>query len=189
MSSRPPPRVTELLAAWTDGQPEALDRLIPLVYQELLATARRYMARERNDHTLQPTALVHETYARLLEIRRIRWQDRAHFLAMAARLMRRILIEAARTRQVQKRGGGRTRVALDHVDLASSTPYDVLALDALLERLTAIDARRGQVVELRFFGGLTIEETAIALQVSSDTIVRDWKLAKSWLARELARTS
>jgi RNA polymerase sigma-70 factor, ECF subfamily len=178
--------VTDLLLSWSEGRQDALDQLMPLVYQDLLATARRYMRNERPDHTLQPSALVNEAYARLVNVRRIRWQDRAHFLALAARTMRRILIEFARARQFQKRGGSRNRVTLSE-ELVSAEPRscDVLAVDEALNRLTALDARRGQVVELRFFGGLTIEETAVALNVSPDTVLRDWKLAKAWLAREL----
>jgi RNA polymerase sigma-70 factor, ECF subfamily len=182
--------VTELLLAWSEGEQSALEQLMPYVYDDLRSTARRYMRRERPDHTLQATALVNETYARLVDIRRIRWQDRAHFLAMAARLMRRILVEFARARGYQKRGGARNRVPLTESLCAADAPsYDVLALDEALDRLASMDCRRGQIVELRFFGGLTIEETAAALQISSDTVVRDWKLAKSWLAREMKRRS
>jgi RNA polymerase sigma-70 factor, ECF subfamily len=178
--------VTQLLQAWSDGREDALERLIPLVHRDLLAAARRYMGRERAGHLLQPTALVNEAYVRLVDIRRIRWQDRAHFLALAARLMRNILIEFARAQQFQKRGGGRHQVTLDEALLKTDPrPYDLLALDEALDRLAAIDPRRGQVVELRFFGGLTIEETAIAMRVSEDTVGRDWKLAKAWLARAM----
>jgi RNA polymerase sigma factor (TIGR02999 family) len=190
MASRDSRRVTQLLLEWGEGRQDALDELMPHVYQDLLATARRYMRRERPDHTLQPTALVNETYARLIDIRRVHWQNRAHFLAMAARLMRRILVELARARGFQKRGGGRRRVSLDEYVAGAVVPaYDVLALDEALDRLASLDPRRGRVVELRFFGGLTIEETAVALKVSSDTVVRDWKLAKAWLGRELTRQS
>jgi RNA polymerase sigma-70 factor (ECF subfamily) len=179
-------QVTGLLRAWSNGQPAALEQLIPLVHQELQATARRYMKGERPDHTLQPTALVNEAFVRLTGVRRIQWQDRAHFLALAARLMRRILIEWARARRVQKRGGAPARLSLDDACLVTERPsYDVLALDEVLERLAALDPRRASVVELRFFGGLTLEETAAALQLSPDTVTRDWKLAKAWLAREM----
>ena len=182
--------MTELLLAWSEGEQSALEKLMPYVYDDLRATARRYMRRERPDHTLQATALVNETYARLLDIRRIQWQDRAHFLAMAARLMRRILVEFARARGYQKRGGARSRVSLtDSLRGVDAPSYDVLALNQVLDRLAVLDPRRGQIVELRFFGGLTIEETAAALEISSDTVVRDWKLAKSWLAREMKRGS
>jgi RNA polymerase sigma-70 factor, ECF subfamily len=180
------PHVTQLLQAWSDGQEDALERLIPLVHRDLLAAARRYMARERAGHLLQPTALVNEAYVRLVDIRRIRWQDRAHFLALAARLMRNILIEFARAQRFQKRGGARQQVVLDEALVSvDPRPYDLLALDEALERLAAIDPRRGRIVELRFFGGLTIEETAVALRVSADTVGRDWKLAKAWLARAM----
>jgi RNA polymerase sigma factor (TIGR02999 family) len=178
--------VTDLLLAWSGGKPEALERLIPLVHDDLLVAARRYMARERAGHTLEPTALVNEAYARLVDVRRIRWQDRAHFIALAARIMRRILVEYARARRVQKRGGMQRRVSLhDDLALTSARSLDVLALNEVLERLAALDSRRAQVVELRFFGGLTLEETASALNISSDTVMRDWKLAKAWLAREM----
>jgi len=178
--------ITGLLHAWSDGQPDALEQLIPLLHHELRATARRYMRRERPDHTLQPTALVNETFVRLMGVRQVRWQDRAHFLALAARLMRRILIESARARRVQKRGGAAARISLDDACVVTEQPsYDVLALDEVLERLAALDPRRARIVELRFFGGLTIEETATALQLSTDTVGRDWKLAKAWLAREM----
>ena len=178
--------VTHLLQAWSDGREDALERLIPLVHRDLLVAARRYMAGERAGHLLQPTALVNEAYVRLVDIRRMRWQDRAHFLAMAARLMRNILIEAARAQHVQKRGGARHQVTLDEgLVTAEPRPYDLLALDEALERLAAIDPRRGRIVELRFFGGLTINETAAALHVSADTVGRDWKLAKAWLARAM----
>jgi RNA polymerase sigma-70 factor, ECF subfamily len=188
MTGTPPPQITELLRAWSDGRAEALDQLIPLLHPELLATARRYMAQERRDHTLQPTALVNETYARLLGVRRVRWQDRAHFLALSARLMRRILIEWARARQMQKRGGGAARLSLDDECLVTEPPScDVLALNEALERLARLDPRRARIVELRFFGGLTIDETAATMQLSADTVVRDWQLAKAWLAREMTR--
>lgn len=190
MAASDPAQVTALLRAWTDGEPGALEQLVPLVHRELLATARLYMKRERRDHTLQPTALVNETYTRLVGLRRIRWQDRAHFLAMAARLMRRVLIERARARLGRKRGGGATRVTLDDDAFATEQPScDVFALNEVLDRLAALDPRRATVVELRFFGGLTLDETASALDVSPDTITRDWNLARAWLARELKGVS
>jgi RNA polymerase sigma-70 factor, ECF subfamily len=180
------PQVTDLLLAWNEGRQDALDELMPLMHHDLLATARRYMARERAEHVLQPTALVNEAYLRLIDIRRIKWQDRAHFLALAARLMRNILIEFARAERFQKRGGVRQRVELSEALLVSEPrSYDLLTLDGALDRLAAIDERRAKIVELRFFGGLTIEETAEALQVSTDTVGRGWKLAKAWLAREM----
>jgi RNA polymerase sigma-70 factor, ECF subfamily len=186
MASRSLQQVTQLLIQWSDGSPDALDRLIPLVHHDLVGIARRYMARERTGHLLQPTALVNEVYLRLVDISRIRSRDRAHFLALAARLMRNILVEFARAQQFQKRGGVRQQVSLDEaLMIVKPRSYDLLALNEAIERLAAIDPRRGQIVELRFFGGLTIEETAGALQVSTDTVGRDWKLAKAWLAREM----
>jgi RNA polymerase sigma factor (TIGR02999 family) len=186
MADRSSVHVTELLLAWSEGHQKALDQLIPLVQHDLLATARRYMARERAEHVLQPTALVNEVYLRLVDIHRIKWQDRAHFFALAARLMRNILIEFARAQRFQKRGGVRQRVTLDEAMLvAEPRSYDLLTLDEALERLAAIDERRARIVELRFFGGLTIEETAEALRISTDSVGRGWKLAKAWLAREM----
>ena len=190
MTADPSEQITVLLHAWSAGQPAALEQLMPLGHHELLATARRYMNSERRDHTLQPTALVNETFLRLMGVHRMQWQDRAHFIALAARLMRRILIEWARARRMLKRGGAPARLSLDDACLVTAQPsYDVLALDEVLERLAALDPRRASVVELRFFGGLTLEETAAALHISSDTVTRDWKLAKAWLAREMKNLS
>jgi RNA polymerase sigma-70 factor (ECF subfamily) len=178
--------VTHLLRAWSNGDEAALDRLTPLVYAELRRMARRYMAGERQGHALQTTELVHEAYIRLLDVRKVSWQDRAHFFAVSARLMRRILVDFARSRNRLKRGGPVTPVSLDDVALISSDPgAELVALDAALKNLTAIDERKGQVVELRFFGGLKAEETAEVLGVSAETVLRDWKLAKAWLLREL----
>jgi len=186
MAKRSSPHVTELLLSWSNGDRAALDELIPLVHQELLVLARRYMTRENAGHTLQSTALVNEAYLRMVEMRRVEWQDRAHFLAVAARLMRHILVDLARSKRYQKRGGGAPRVSLDEaLGLASAPACDLLGLDQAVDALAALDPRRGKVVELRIFGGLTIEETAAALDVSTDTVIRDWKLAKAWLAREL----
>jgi len=188
MPSGSSPQVTNLLLAWSHGDRSALDQLIPLVHAELLQLARHYMRRERTDHTLQSAALVNEAYLRLVDFGRVEWQNRAHFLAVAARLMRRILVDLARSREFQKRGGGLTRVSLDEaLSRTSSRGYSVLSLDGALEALVALDPRRAKVVECRVFGGLTIEETAMALQISADTVTRDWKLAKAWLARELDR--
>ncbi len=186
----PSPRaVTELLRAWTDGDDEALEELIPLVEAELRRLARGYMGRERREHTLQTTALVNEAFLRLTEARRIRWQDRAHFLGISARLMRRVLVDHARARGFHKRGGAARRVTLDEELVASLDPgVDVLALDRALEALAKEDPRKARVVELRFFGGLTVEETAEVLHVSADTVKRDWRLAKLLLLRELERT-
>ena len=189
-ASRDQPRlhVTELLLAWGRGDRSALDELMPLVHQELRRLARSQMRGERDHHTLQTTALVNEAFLRLVDLRRIRWQDRAHFLALSAQLMRRVLVDHARSRNVQKRGGGATRVVLDDVLVAApDRGADLVALDEALEHLARVDPRKSRVVELRFFGGLSVEETAEALRVSVDTVMRDWKLAKVWLLRELSR--
>ena len=178
--------VTELLRAWSDGDDGALARLTPLVETELRRLARGYMGRERRGHTLQPTALVNEAFLRLTDARHVRWQDRAHFLGISARLMRRVLVDHARARAFRKRGGGAQRVTLDEGLIASSEPaLDLVALDLALETLAAADVRKSRVIELRFFGGLSVEETAEVLHVSPQTIKRDWRLAKLWLLREL----
>src|SRR5881397_567959 len=169
--------VTQLLLAWNDGDQTALDRLIPPVHAELRRIARRYMRNERAGHTLQTTALIHEAYLRLIDAAQVRWQNRAHFFAIAARLMRQILVDFARERGYQKRGGGARKVSLDEA---------VLAVNEALSALDGIDARKSQVVELRFFGGLSVEETAEALKVSPETVRRDWRLARSWLLRRLS---
>ena len=186
-----PPRsdATELLVAWSNGDQSAFDKLVPLVYQELRALARRYMRHERPDHTLQATALVHEAYGRLIDVKRIQWQNRAHFLAVAAQTMRRILVEFARQRNRQKRGGDATRVALSAVDVAQEQSADLVALSDALSVLATFDRRMSQVVELRFFGGLSVEETADVLKVSPETVMRDWKTAKAWLLRELGQSA
>jgi RNA polymerase sigma factor (TIGR02999 family) len=182
----PPPQVTQLLIDWGNGDENALQQLIPLVHDELRRVARRHMAHERAQHTLQATALVNEAYMRLIDIRQVRWQNRAHFFAMSARLMRRILVDFARSRRYQKRGGGAQKVSLDEALIVSPEPgSDLVALDEALTALAAVDQRKAQVVEMRFFGGLSVEETAEALHVSRDTVMRDWKLAKAWLLREL----
>ena len=178
---------TALLLAWGRGESHALDRLLPLVDTELRRLAHRYMKRERPGHTLQATALVNEAYLRLVEVKRVQWQSRAHFFAMAARMMRRILVDHARARNNSKRGGDAPRVSLDEALVVSSEPeQDLLGLDDALRRLEAVHPRKGQVVELRFFGGLSVEETAEALQISTDTVKRDWRFAKLWLLRELS---
>jgi RNA polymerase sigma factor (TIGR02999 family) len=187
MSTPPSPAaVTELLRAWSDGDDGALEHLMPLVESELRRLARGYMARERRDHTLQATALVNEAFVRLTDARQVRWQDRAHFLGISARLMRRVLVDYARRRGFNKRGGAAERVSL-HEDLVTGPDpaFDVVALDRALEALGNVDPRKGRIVELRFFGGLSVEETAAVLQVSPDTVKRDWRLAKLWLLREL----
>ena len=177
--------VTELLLAWGSGDRVALDELVPLIHEELRRLARHQMRGERDNHTLQTTALVNEAFLRLVDLRRIRWQDRAHFLALSARLMRRILVDHARSRSYQKRGAGVANVTLDESLIASpERGIDLVALDDALEDLARVDARKSQVVELRFFGGLSVEETAEALKVSPETVTRDRRLAKVWLLRE-----
>jgi RNA polymerase sigma-70 factor (ECF subfamily) len=181
-----PPLVTDLLLAWGQGDESALDRLVPLVNGELHRLARRYMRGERSAHTLQTTALVNEVYLRMVDLSRVQWRDRTHFFAMSARLMRRILVDHARRRGLLKRGGGVQFVAFDETTVSVSEPgADLVALDDALEALAAVSARKSQVVELRYFGGLTVEETAETLQVSPQTVMRDWRLAKVWLLREI----
>jgi len=179
---------TELLQAWSQGDGSALDRLVPLVYEELHRLARRYMRQERPDHTLQATSLVNEAYLRLIDVNRVEWRNRAHFLAVAAQMMRRILVEFARNRQRQKRGGGAVHVSLDDVqELPDSEAPDLVALSEALTGLATFDVRMSQVVEFRFFGGLTVDETAHVLNISPETVMRDWKTAKAWLLREIRR--
>jgi RNA polymerase sigma factor (TIGR02999 family) len=180
--------LTQLLIAWSRGDARALEQLTPLVYAELRKIAHRYMNRERAGHTLQTTAVVHEAFLRLLGNPQENWQNRAHFYAIAAQMMRRILVDYARANLRAKRGGETTRVALEDIDAPVTEPAldpDLIALDAALEKLAEIDPRRGRVVELRFFGGLSVEETAHVLQVAPDTVVRDWRVAKAWLFRYL----
>ena len=178
--------MTALLAAWGAGDGRALERLVPLVEAELHRIARRCMRGERLEHSLQATALVNEAYLRLVDTQRVRWQDRSHFLAMSARLMRRVLVDHARARGYQKRGGDAVRVTLvEGLGGSDERPHDIVALDDALEALAAFDERKSRVVELRFFGGLTHEETAQELGISIATVVRDWTLAKAWLLREL----
>jgi RNA polymerase sigma factor (TIGR02999 family) len=178
---------TELLLAWGGGDKQAFDLLVPLVHDELRRLARGYMARERPDHTLQASALVNEAYVRLIELKRMQWQDRAHFFAMSARVMRRILVDFARAKRNEKRGGGAPRVTLDEALLVTPEKgQDLVALDIALSALEAVHPRKSQVVELRFFGGLSLEETAEALEVSIDTVKRDWRFAKLWLLAELS---
>jgi RNA polymerase sigma factor (TIGR02999 family) len=178
--------VTALLLAWHDGDAGALEALIPIVHSELRRLARRYMRQERPGHTLQPTALVNEAYVRLVGVQGVRWQNRAHFLAVAARLMRRVLVDVARSRDSLKRGGGTHTVPFDERLVASHEwSVNLRALDDALVLLAAKDARKSQVVELRFFGGLSVEDTAVALHTSTRTVMRDWRLARAWLQREL----
>jgi RNA polymerase sigma factor (TIGR02999 family) len=177
---------TELLRAWSEGDEAALNELVPLVEKELHRLARAYMRRERQGHTLQATALVNEVFLRLAHTANPRWQDRAHFVGIAARLMRQVLVDHARTRGYQKRGGGVQRVPLEKARLITPEPaLDVLAVDRALEAFAKIDQRKSQVVELRFFGGLSVEETADVLGISVETVKRDWRVAKLWLSREL----
>jgi RNA polymerase sigma factor (TIGR02999 family) len=174
------------LRAWGDGDDGALEQLTPLVEAELRRLARGYMRRERPGHTLQATALVNEAFLRLTDARSVRWQDRAHFLAISARLMRRVLVDHARSRGYHKRGGGAERVTLGEAHVIAAEPeVDLVALDRALQSLAEVDARKGRVIELRFFGGLSVEETAEVLHVSPDTVKRDWRLARLWLLREL----
>lgn len=182
-----PQEVTQLLLAWNGGDESALERLIPLVYAELRRLARRHMRREHPGHTLQTTALINEAYLRLVDLGNVQWQNRAHFFALCARLMRRILVDFARSRRYAKRGAGAEPISLDEsVVVSPARPTDLVAVDDALSALAKIDARKGQVVELRFFGGLTAEETAEVLKVSPETVRRDWKMAKVWLLRELS---
>jgi RNA polymerase sigma factor (TIGR02999 family) len=179
--------VTTLLHAWRRGDQAAFERLVPIVYDELRRRARHYLRGERPNHTLQPTALVNEAYVRLVKLDHVDWQDRTHFFVVAARQMRRILVDAARARRGQKRGGGAVRVVFDEALAVSERGPDVVALDDALALLAAKDERKARVVELRFFGGLTNTQIAAALGVSNDTITRDWQMAKLWLRRELRK--
>ena len=179
--------VTGLLRAWSAGDAEALEKLTPLVYRELHRAARRYMGRERSGHTLQTTALIHEVYMRLVDVRNIDFQNRAHFLAICAQLMRQILTDFARSRHYQKRGGGAKPLPLNEALVVSSRPdRNLVELDEALKRLALFDERKSRVVELRFFGGLDVKETAKVLNVSPQTVLRDWRLARIWLLRELS---
>src|ERR1700722_18847302 len=178
--------ITELLQAWRRGDESALEKLTPQVYRELHRAAKGCMRDERDGHTLQTTALINELYLRLSDLREVDWRNRAHFFALCARQMRRILTDVARNRQSEKRGGGAFTVALDEApEVASSSHTDVLIVDDALKALALVDERKSRVVELRFFGGLSVEETAEVLKVSPDTVARDWRLAKAWLLREM----
>ena len=180
--------VTGLLVAWSQGDQAALDQLMPLVYEELHRLARRYMGREREGHTLQTTAIVNEAYLRLVDQRKARWQNRSQFFAVAAQMMCRILVDYARSRRYAKRGANLQPVSLDEAAVLSRSPApEVIALDDALTSLAALDPRKGRIVELRFFGGLSIEETAEVLGVSPGTVMREWTLAKAWLQRELSK--
>ena len=186
MADVPSHDVSRLLARWKDGDEAALQQLIPIVHEELRRLARRQMAGERPGHTLEPTALVNEAYLRLVNLKQMQWQDRAHFFSMAARLMRRILVDFARSRGYQKRGGGARQVSFTQaLDVADDQAMDVVALNDALQALADVDERKSRVVELRFFGGLSVEETAEVLKVSRETVKRDWQFAKMWLLRQL----
>ncbi len=181
-----PHEVTALLLRWRDGDREAPARLMPLVYDELRRLARDYLRRERSDHTLQPTALVNEAYLRIVDQTQMSWQNRAQFFGLAAQLMRHILVDHARAHAAQKRGGLTQRLSLDEARVAvEERAAELVALDEALKNLAAFDERKSRVVEMRFFGGLSVEETAAALDVSDKTVMRDWSVAKMWLHREL----
>jgi RNA polymerase sigma factor (TIGR02999 family) len=183
-------QVTQLLRAWESGDKGALDKLIPFVYEELHALAHRYMARQAPGHALQTTALINEVYVRLANTREVNWQDRAHFFAVCARAMRQILTDFARSRRYIKRGGDAPHVSLDEgLAVSRQLPTDLVALDDALKGLAQVDPRASQVVELRFFGGLSVEETAEVLKVSAETVTRDWRVAKARLLRDLTRAN
>ncbi len=181
--------ITRILREWSDGKQEALDSLLPLVYAELHRQAARYLRRERRDHTLQTTALVHEAYLKLIDQREVNWQNRAHFFAIAAQAMRRILVDYARERQRKKRGGGGENVPLDRAALAvaGGRSIDLVALDEALTRLAGFAERQARIVELRYFSGLSIEETAEAMRLSPATVKSDWRTAKAWLHQEITK--
>jgi RNA polymerase sigma factor (TIGR02999 family) len=179
--------VTQLLQSWSEGNQEALDKLVPLVHAELHRLARHYMSNERPGHTLQTTELVNEAYVRLIDWKNVRWQNRAHFFGVAAQIMRRILVDFARSRASAKKGGGTQYVSLSEaMTISPERGEDLIALDDALESLAELDARKSRIVELRFFGGLSVEETAEVLKISARTVMRDWGLAQAWLYRELS---
>jgi len=188
LMTRPPHEVTQLLVAWSDGDRAALDQLTPLVYEELHRLARNHMSRERQGHTLQTSALVNEAYVRLIDQKNVRWQNRAQFFSIASRLMRRILVDYARSHRYAKRGGDMRRVSLDEAAIVAQEPAaELVALDDALKSLAALDPRKCQVVELRFFGGMSVEESAEVLGVSVVTVMRDWSTAKAWLHRAMEK--
>ncbi len=185
-----PPEITQLLFAWRQGDRSALDRLMPLVHQELHRLAHKLMAHERTGHLLQTTALINEAYLRLIGSSEVEWENRAHFFAVAAQLMRRVLVDAARERQSQKRGGEWVRVSLaDATVIPQRADIELIALNDALNTLGAMDKRKSEIVVMRFFGGLSVAETAAVLNVSQDTVMRDWNLAKVWLYRQLSHVS
>ena len=186
---RPSAEVTKLLQEWSSGQEQALDRLVPQIHQELRKLAASYLRKERPDHTLQPTALVNEAFLKLIDQRAVRWQNRAHFFGIAAQAMRRILVDHARAHAAGKRGDGARKIPLDAAaTIGAPVDVDLLALDDALTRLAAIDPQQSRVVELRFFGGLTMEETAEVMRISPATVGREWRMAKAWLFAEIGRT-
>lgn len=188
MESASREEITKMLRAWGNGDAEALNRLTPVVYAELKRIAAGYMRREGSDNSLQTTALVHEAYLKLVDVGFTEWQDRAHFFAISARMMRRILVDAARSKDAGKRGGGAIRVEINEsIDGLPLQNDQMMRLDDALNALARLDARKAEVVELRFFGGLSVEETAQVLKISPQSVMRDWKLARSWLAREMER--
>jgi len=180
--------LTRMLRAWSDGDRGALDRLTPLIVDELRRIAHGYVNRERGEHTLQATALVNEAWLRLIDTNDVRWEDRAHFFGICARIMRRILIDAARARMTDKRGGGAFRVTLDPALPVTTREAEFLAIEEALQSLSVVDERKARVVEMRFFGGLSVEETAHVLGISEQSVHRDWRLARSWLLLELSRS-
>jgi RNA polymerase sigma factor (TIGR02999 family) len=181
--------VTGVLRRWTEGDPAAIEELTPLVYSELRRLAQRHLRREREGHSLQSAELVHEAYLRLVDQKRVRWQDRAHFFSIIGQIMRRILVDHARTRLREKRGGGTPLLVLNEsIDVADRRTFELVALDDALESLARLDQQQSRVVELRFFAGLSVEETAEALRISPSTVHRDWTTARAWLIRELNRT-
>jgi RNA polymerase sigma factor (TIGR02999 family) len=184
-----PGEVTKLLQQWSNGEEQALDQLVPQIHRELRKLAASYLRKERSDHTLQPTALVNEAFLKLIDQRAVRWQNRAHFFGIAAQAMRRILVDHARAHGASKRGDGARKVPLDDGALVGGgVDIDLLALDEALTRLAAIDPQQSRVVELRFFGGLTMEETAEVMHISPATVGREWRMAKAWLFAEMGRT-
>lgn len=188
--SESPPEITQMLKAWSDGSEDVLDRLLPLVYAELRRQAARHLRRERQDHTLQTTALVHEAYLKLVDQKNVKWESRTHFFAIASQAMRRILVDYARTRRRAKRGGGDIRLSLAAAEQEVADDQkgvDLIALDEALTRLAAIDEQQSRVVELRYFSGLSLEETATILSISRATAAREWNMARAWLHRELTK--
>jgi RNA polymerase sigma factor (TIGR02999 family) len=181
------PEITRILRAWSGGDREAVDSLMPLVYDELHKVAAQYLRKQRPDHTLQPTALVNEAYLKLIDISSVSWQDRAHFFAVASQTMRHVLVDRARSRNRDKRGGGAQKVSLDEaISFSQGNEVDLLSLDEAMRELAAMDEQQSRIVELRFFGGLTVEETAVVLHISPATVKREWRIAKAWLHKRMS---